>query len=210
MSRFKTCLAALALALCATPSMAGVLATDFSSYLGIWNGSSTFSSVETDLAGYIDFAVYAPGDFPGGFGGYTPTPGEFVYTYQAFVTGPSVMSSVTVNLLNYADNPGTFTGAGVSGDSATLISLVNLDSAAWTFDGVPSGGSTVGLVFSSPYGPLYSTASFLDHGQQASNIPVPSPDSYTIPEPATFTLALAGLVGFAFEMIRRRSRRIRS
>ncbi len=86
---------ASALVLCATPALAGTLASDSSSVLGVWNGSTGFQGYLTDgitktgLTGTIDYAVYTEAqfnlNFPGS--GYAPT-AAYVYTYQAFETGP--------------------------------------------------------------------------------------------------------------------------
>src|SRR4051794_25081179 len=102
-----------AFALTSTPVLAGVLATDVSSYLGIWHGSTPFQGFDTSnnptgLSGHIDWAVYGPGTFPGAFGGYAPTPFEFVYAYQVFTTGTAPTSSLTIDLQNLADNIGSF------------------------------------------------------------------------------------------------------
>src|SRR5689334_17680036 len=144
-----------AFALTSTPVLAGVLATDGSSYLGIWHGSTPFQGFDTfnnptALAGQVDWAVYAPGAFPGAFGGYAPTPGEFVYAYQVFTTDTAPTSSLTIDLQNFADNIGSFSGGGVVGDAPLISFLAAFDSANWLFDGIAQGGSSRGLAFSSP------------------------------------------------------------
>ena len=208
MKHYTRCLGACALTLYASFALAGTLASDVSSYLGIWHGSTPFQGYDlsnnpTGLSGRIEWAVYAPGTFPAGFLGYTPTSGEAVYAYQAFVDGPAPLSSFSVNLVNPANNIGTFSGGGVSGDAPSTAFLIPFDSANWLFDGVPTGGTSEGLVFSSPKTPMFSTGTTIDDGSVAAVIPLPSPDAFNIPEPATSSLAFAALVGFAAGLLRR-------
>lgn len=214
MSRVTTaCLLACALALQAATASAGTLANGVGVYQGTWFGSTPFQGVDpdngnapTDLTGYVEWAVYAPGTFPGGFVGYSAPANEFVYAYQAFVTNTAPLSSLTIDLLNAAGNIGTFTGNGVSGDPSTFPFLIPFNSANWLFDGVPQGGSTVGLAFSSPFIPMLLSGTVIDHGSSASVIPVPSPDSEIIPEPSTFVLAAVGLAALGMRVLRRRGR----
>src|SRR5436305_10055650 len=108
MNRSRIGLFSLALLLLAAPALAGPLATDGSSYQGVWHGSTSYVGVPASggLAGFIDWAVYAPGVFPAGFtpvGAFVPSPGEYLYTYQAYETGSASLTSVSVVLENFAD-----------------------------------------------------------------------------------------------------------
>lgn len=216
MSRVTTkFLLACALACFATTAHAGTLATGVGAYQGTWYGTTPFQGVDpdngnapTDLIGYVEWAVYAPGTFPGGFSGYVPPATDFVYAYQAFVTGAAPLSSLSIDLLNPASNIGTFTGNGVAGDPSTLPFLIPFNSANWLFDGVPQGGSTVGLAFSSPYIPMLLSGTVINHGSAAAVIPVPSPDSELIPEPSSLMLAAFGVVALGFQALRLRGRRV--
>jgi hypothetical protein len=199
-----TCLVAL----CASQSFAGPLSTDPNAYFDgstTWHGSTPFS--HGTLTGFIDWAVYDPAHAPAGLAGYARTPGELIYAYQAYDTGASALSSVSVDLQNFADNIGTFTATGIGGQAALTANLVPLDSATWTFTGVLTGNSTVGMVFSSPMVPMNDVATTLDHGQVVVVDPIPSPSSIRIPEPSTLVLALFGLAGFAFRLLQRRGQR---
>jgi hypothetical protein len=208
----KKYLLAGAIALCAAAASAGPLATDPNAYFDgavTWHGSTGFTA--GSLVGYIDWAVYDPANAPAGLAGYARTPGELIYAYQATETGAAALSSVSVDLQNVADNIGTFTATGVAGQAASLTTppnLIPITSATWSFAGVLTGHSTIGLVFSSPNVPMNDLASTLDHGQNGFAIPVPSPSSLHIPEPGTLTLAACGLIVLAFQWLRRRARTV--
>jgi hypothetical protein len=215
MSRVTTaCFLACALACSATIASAGTLANGVGVYQGIWSGTTSFQGVDpdngnapTDLTGYVEWAVYAPGTFPGSFSGFAAPANEFVYAYQAFVTGAAPLSSLSIDLLNPAGNIGTFTGNGVSGDPASFSFLIPFNSANWLFDGVAQGGTTVGLAYSSPFIPMLLSGTVINHGSAASVIPVPSPDSLPIPEPSSLALAVIGWVALCFHIGRRRGGR---
>jgi len=152
----------------------------------LYTGSTPFS-VGT-LTGYVDYAVFNPGQFP--FGGYTPTAGELTYAYQIFVTGSAPLSSFELALTDPADNIGNFnTLPGTLPNSQNLNPLI---SAKWTFPGIPNGGNSDGLAFSSPRLPQSLFATVVDTGQTTWVIPLPSPGPVGIPEPATLSLVTMG------------------
>jgi hypothetical protein len=164
-------------------------------FSNVWHGSTDYSNT-FGLEGFIDWAVWAPGTFPG-FAGYTPTPGEYVYTYQAAEEGTAALTSYFVTLDNAADNIGEFSGdAGfglVDGVAADLAVILPLNQAEWYwFSGIPTDFRSKGLAFSSPNPPMWSDGTVIDHGTFAFVIPVPSPGGPVIPEPSTFVLAACG------------------
>ena len=153
-----------------------------------WTGSTSFTDGD-NLTGYVDWAVYAPGDFT--YAGYAPTAGEMVYAFQLYTTGSDAIHSLTVALANPADNPGSF--ADLAGDAATSATM-NATSVTWTFGGIGPGGNSEGLAFSSPYVPEDYYGIVIDGGSYALVIPLPSPSNVEIPEPATLgLLAMGGL-----------------
>src|ERR1043165_4826195 len=93
----------LAVIFCAAgPLFAGPLATDPNAYNDgstTWHGSSSFSDPSDNLSGFVDWAVYASGQFPGAFSGYTATAGEFTYAYQVYVTDTAPVSSFEVGIV---------------------------------------------------------------------------------------------------------------
>ncbi|MGD9722312.1 MAG: PEP-CTERM sorting domain-containing protein [Pirellulales bacterium] len=223
MTRTKSLLSlTCALALCAAPALAGPLATAPGVYFDgftTWHGSSPyqgyfdppFNTSPSGLSGDIDWAVWAPGTFPG-FAGYTPTLGEYVYTYQLYETGSAPLTQNIVFTINEADNIGAFTGdAGfglIDGVAPDFLDLVPFSSAEWTFfSGVLSGEHTIGLAFSSPNPPEMSGSVQIDDGTFSFAM-VPAPGGPVIPEPGTFVLASCGLGMMSLFYLRRRSRRV--
>jgi hypothetical protein len=173
----------------------------------VWHGSTPYINA-FGLSGFVDWAVWAPNTFPA-FGGYAPTAGEYVYTYQAAVEGSAALSSVFVTLDNPADNIGTFSGdAGfglVTGVPIDFAQILALNQAEWYwFDGIPTDSRSIGLAFSSPNPPILSDGTLIDHGSSAFVVPVPSPGGPVIPEPSTFVLAACGASLFVVRWFRRR------
>jgi hypothetical protein len=162
-----------------------------------WSGSTPF--VSGTLQGFVDWAVFAPGQFP--FAGYVPTPGQATYAYQVFVQGSAPLSALSVALTDPASNAGSF--ASVPGDAPTSATITPASSVDWTFAGILPGGNSRGLAFSSPKRPQNLFGVVVDTGQSSFVVPLPSPGSVDIPEPAS---ALA-LVAFGGLVVTRRARR---
>ncbi len=203
----------------AGPLPAGPLATAPGVYVdgfaNVWHGSTGYSNV-SGLSGFVDWAVWAPDTFPG-FAGYTPTPGEYIYTYQAAVEGTAALSSLFVTLENAADNAGQFSGDAGFGlvSGVTILSpgvdgylgIDPLNQAEWYwFGGIAENDRSTGLAFSSPNAPMLSDGTLIDHGTSAFVVPVPSPGGPVIPEPSTLVLASCGALVFVVRMLRRRAK----
>jgi hypothetical protein len=209
MSRMKTSLLACVLACCASHALAGPLAIDTTAMPG-WHGTTSYSNIH-GLVGTIDYAVWAPGTFPGIFAGFSAS--DYVYAYQAHETGFADLSQVSVTLTGPTDNSniGNFSGNNgfglVAGDPSISAFINPLDTANWLFDAVVQGSSTDGLAYSSPFGPTWSQARNVDDGTIAFAVPVPSPIT-NAPEPGTLTLAACGFAVMAFQWMRRRGTRM--
>ncbi len=224
MTHLKRIILSCAVALCAAPALAGPLALDTNSVGGVWHGSSLpyqgyfdypGTTQPSGLQGYIEWAVYAPGAFPGGFtASFAVEPGDYVYAYQIYETGPLPVSFMGVTLQTTADSIGEFTGNdgfGLVAGASTLASQLTLTQAQWFFDenGVAQGTTSTGLLFTSPYGPQLLEGNTVDGGSSATAIPLPSPLPPNVPEPGTLVLASFGLVAMGVQLLRRRLRRSR-
>lgn len=172
-----------------------------------WSGTTSFftpgSGPGDFLSGYIEWAVFGPGDFP--YAGYVPTPGELTYAYQIFVdAGSHSVSQMSVSVFNPADNDGSFADIGTVPDTSSSIGPTEV---TWNFAGIPQSSNSIGLAYSSPRLPTDLFGAVIDGGLQSFVIPLPSPGDVNIPEPATVTLlALGCIVGvpFARRALRRR------
>ena len=181
-------------------ALGGPLASEVNHYFDgttHWCGTAAFDS-GAGLNGTIDYCVYQPNMYPAG-GDYTPTPNEFVYAYQVYVTGsvPAVLFSVGMLDSNEANNLSDDLNNGqLGGDDPDLVywtgSDPNLLAANWEW--TTAGLTTYSdvLVYSSINAPLWYLGSIQDGGQGASAL-VPSP-SDVIPEPAALSLLALGVV----------------
>ena len=155
-----------------------------------WSGSTAFDN-SLGVAGYVDWAVFGPGQFPFVAGGYTPTAGEVVYAYQVFNTGSKAIPSLAVALSYAADAIGSFSSLG--GDPITGATVIPGAKAEWQFSGIVPGSGSEGLAFSSSMIPQGFLGFVLGGGTFALMDPLPSPSSL-VPEPcAAGVLALGGL-----------------
>lgn len=201
MSRKIALLVLLGLLISSSTALAGPLAGHANS-IPAFTGSTPFAS--GTLSGYVDYAVFLPGDYPG-YAGYTPTPGELVYAYQITVTGTAPVSVLTVGIDpgNPVDNIGSFIdGYGTEAPIAALFTNFPIDGAEWDFAGIPQGSASIGLAYSSPNIPMDYVGTTIDHGEFAFVVPLPSPSPVAIPEPSS--VVLAALAGIGLVMVRRR------
>ena len=180
-----------------------VSAGDLNGHVSAWNGwtSSTAFDNEQGLSGYVDWAVFGPGDFP--YSGYSPTAGELTYAYQVFCTGTDAISSFSVAVNNPADNVGSFSG--LAGDAVLAAELTVPGSAQWTFAGIDTGGNSEGLAYSSLKVPEDFFGVVVNGGSYAVAIPLPTTSAVDIPEPATIGLLAVG--GALLLLLRRRRAR---
>ena len=158
------------------------------------------------LTAQVDYAVYDRGDYPG----LDPSGGaDYAYVYQIFNDAASTVGvewfSVGLESGAIARNPGEDTSPdapGQSGGQSPLMARVGSTSVSWLFDpGVPVGGHSTTLIFTSPYRPTWKSGALADGGLPTPGSGLlPSP----IPEPATAALLL---VGVAAPLIARRRRR---
>ena len=207
------CAAAIVLAVSGT-ALAGTLASDGNATA---QGTEVFSATVPgfpelgSLEAVVEYAVYSPGDFDTSFPGGDPSGGsDYVYAYQMFNTGPNELDQLTVGL--DAGDDATFIGViddtvgdvGVNPNPSGVTfqgTVPNFTSAKWTYNpdpGVPNGGKSRILFFTSPNSPELDSATVLA-GSIADTQQLPSP----VPEPTTLALAMLGLIGCAMRYRRR-------
>ena len=215
-------------------AFAGPLATDPNAIPGV-QGSSAFFGTNVSITHWVradvEYAVYAPGMFGTsaalGFpGAVDPSGGtDYVYAYEIFNqpvvpptpnpdmlggelagdeplggAGFSAIPAGSTRVGNYSFNPEFGVIPGLSrfvplGDPKTQ--------ANWVF-----GNPTLGpglhsdiLFFTSPYAPRYITSSIIGGNATSASATLPTP----IPEPATLSLALLGLLGLLLRAAMRRA-----
>ena len=159
------------------------------------------------LAGDVEWAVFAPGDFTIDTGGtWAPGSGEMAYVYQVYSSGTDAVSKYEVPLMNPAGNIGAFEAVGITGIIPSGMSLIAPGSAMWQFlsDGIDQEENSRALVYSSPTIPIDLYSIVVNGGTYTLAIPVPSPGSEPIPEPSVLVLLLVGLVMVALQRFTRR------
>jgi len=194
--------------LCAASVSAGLLdtGTPYTDATRTWRDTTSFDGSmygNPNLAGTIDWVVFAPGQFP--FSGFTPPSDQCSYVYQVNSSGSDHITSYSVYLNNEANNQDSFTDTdnGVSGDPPTGEILTPYTTVEWQFAGIVQDGESEGLVFTSPNTPENAVGLLVNGGSVAFAIPVPAPSSNPIPEPATILSLLIGLCVFAAYRLKR-------
>ena len=156
----------------------------------LWEGTSPYSS--GSLTGYIEWAVFGPGEFP--FSGYTPAPGQFTYVYQIVNTGDAAVSYWGVGLDYEASLIDWFASSdplvdGVAPSSCQITGY----SGEWNFTSLGGGTTSTGLVFSSPNKPTFYYGLIIDSGESCFIDDISSAGPEAIPEPTTIWLVASGL-----------------
>jgi hypothetical protein len=180
-------------------------------------GFATFSQPGFDME--LDYAVFAPGDYPGaGVTGTDPSGGaRWVYAYQAFVQSGSAgnVSDISIGLLSganvfdedvnafhvaYQDTlHQTLGGDAVTSSGFSPFGDPNPTSVLMNFAGIAPGNHSVVFLLTSPNPPTFTSATATGGPAEQDTQLVPSP----APEPATL-----GLLGMgALALLRRRKRR---
>lgn len=178
-----------------------------------WQGNTPFVGDDNpNLAGSIDWAVFAPGVFGAAFPdavfpvGYSLPTDQFTYVYQVHcLPGRVPISLFAVALQNEASHISTFTASGVNGDGTSDTPTIYNPpegSAVWNFAGILT--DSCGLLFSSRMTPMDYYSVIVDEGTVANGIEVSSPSPTSIPEPATIWLLSSGL---GLVLVLRRCRR---
>jgi hypothetical protein len=191
---FRTsCSLVLVAALSASTAVAGPLGSDPNG-IPEYTGSVSFNADDTLLVD-LDYAVYAPGDYPDdGVNGQDPSDGaEYVYAYQAYnVSSSASLTTVTVGLTDgaLANNPMGDPLHVEVGGAAPTFSVVQPTSVLSNFSTPPVGPGDFSSVFlyTSPYEPTFFATSVIGGGIADQQL-APSP----LPEPSCLGLLIVGL-----------------
>jgi hypothetical protein len=197
----------LAIGLLASSASAGLLGTGLSFYDGTktWEGTSHYANAY-GLSGDFDWAVFTANNYSSLFPpsqGYTPTPGELVYTYQIH-NGPGLEVSLDqLRLLSGApaDHAGYFIVSSAL-EQVPYSTSITSTNVTWDFrapNNIPANGDSRGMVFSSPRLPRNDLDYIVDGGTSCTITGVGGPGTVSIPEPSTLLLlamagAFAGLI----------------
>ena len=172
-----------------------------------WQNTTHFlaSNSERALDIQVDYAVFAPGQFPGSytpFAGFAaPAANEYVYAYQIYNVGTahggtsgSAFSQLAVDILSPVSSLGKDeSGAGPTGDAgglSTSFAFLSQQGASYLFlvPALQVDQYSVVLFLTSTYGPSFAQATVYDHGLSATgNLPMP------LPTPASASLLVLGL-----------------
>ena len=159
--------------------------------------AGTVPFVASGFSTEVDFAVWAPGDYPFSTAGITPLagtfdPGAFVYAYQIHNSDSSTFGITALGI----DSAGGVM-AGIAYDLLVDTAMDDIApsggvllpafSAEYVFGAVPPDGFSSVLLLSSPDGPAFAAATVIDGGVDADG-QLPSP----VPAPGA---AMLGLIG---------------
>ena len=194
----KTAVACLAFLVCLAMLVGNVSAGVLPAHADAYDSGATPFDNGT-LTGTIEWAVFAPGDFPfTPTGSWAPDDAAMTYVYQLYSTGTDHVSSYTVPIYNPADNIGAFEDApDITGVLPASSSLSVPGSAQWFFS-IATGENSSAVAFSSPQLPTDIYSVVVNGGGYAIAVPVPTPGSTSIPEPGTTALLVGALTFLAF------------
>lgn len=202
----RVCVMAVAVALAATAAQASLMHEDPAAMLA-WQGTQHYQASDATylLDVDVDYAVYAPGAYPGA----DPSGGtDYVYAYEIFNTVNAGSVEAGLLLVGLQQSSGArnigldvSSGApGLAGGVTPDITYIGATGAGWSFsvDTVDYGEDSVTLILTSLNGPTWQYASVADGGLSAER-ELPSP----LPEPATLLLLTSGAVLTYFTRRRR-------
>jgi hypothetical protein len=172
-----------------------------------WCGTAYLPPAQdTAVAGYVEWAVYAPGQFPFSGDGYTAPANEYTYVYQVFGTGSTAITNFSAEIFNAADTIGAFSDPTYfppltdEAPTAPYNLYPPPGEASWDFEGISAGGSSWALVYASRNAPTAGYGYIVNHGTYEYNFEgtysdqtdyslLPAPSA----EPASLWLLATGL-----------------
>jgi hypothetical protein len=188
------CLSAILAAICLAAGLPS--AADAAFYTGtdtLISGQASFSSSSARLYGYVDYAVYSPGDFTGS----DSFPDKFFYCYQIFNSPTS--SNIARFIVNLnpdvtAYSPDSFIFS--ADDIKPNYASIQQNDAVYMFNSrIAANNNSYVLFFASDYGPAIDSSTIIGtlFGSTSVQIPIPASGTEPVPEPASLLLlALAG------------------
>ena len=147
------------------------------------SGSAPFYNSPAKLYGYVDYAVYSPGDF-------AFSDDKFTYCYQIFNSSTSSgIGRFTVNLNSdeTAYSPGYFISS--ENDICPITEFISPSTVAYLFNSnyrITAGSNSSVLFFTSDSRP--ETNSIILTGATTGSLTFQIPPSTTTPEPASLLL----------------------
>jgi hypothetical protein len=167
-----------------------------------WQGTQAYFAPAPvgggQLKADVDFAVFAPGQFGLSYGGAADPSGgaHYVYAYQVHNTAPGAVGDRSISMMTVGldgnESPagiGFVLAGGLAPSSASFIPAgPPHTSAGWSFTGAllaPTMTSEI-LIFTSPHGPEFDTASLLGGINNTQMLPSP------VPEPTSVVLFILG------------------
>jgi hypothetical protein len=186
------------------PSVANAsLADDSTAIMFGQTPQFSYTATTPKLFGYVDYAVYAPGDYSGSI---SFPADQYVYCYQIFVLPTSgAIGFFTVNLDSdataYNQTFDALASSGVSGGSAPSSSSIQNNTVNYVFArtaAITANNHSDVLIFSSNFAPQFGDGVVSGTLPGSVHIEIPTPT----PEPAS--LLLMTLAAPALLRIRRR------
>jgi hypothetical protein len=164
------------------------------------SGRASFSNSSSQLYGYVDYAVYSPGDFIGS----DSFPDKFFYCYQIF--GSSTSSNIGRFIVNldsdvtaYSPDYFIFSADDIKPNYATI----QQNDVVYMFNGrITANHNSYVLFFAGDFGPGIDSGTIIGTLIGSTEVQIPIPTLEPTPEPAS--LLLLALASPALLKTRRR------
>ena len=189
------------------PSVANAALADDTTAITFGQTPFSYTTTTPKLFGYVDYAVYAPGDYSGSL---SFPADQYVYCYQIFVSSTSgAIGFFTVNLDSdataYSQASDTVSASGVLGGSVPTSSSISVQNGIVTYnfvrtDAITANNHSAVLLFTSDFAPQLGEGIISGAFPGSVYIELSTPT----PEPASLLL-LALATPFLLKTRRRKS-----
>jgi hypothetical protein len=180
------------------PSVADAAFYDYTDTL--ISGRVSFSSSSSQLYGYVDYAVYSPGYFPGS----DSFPDKFFYCYQIFDSSESssiarLIVSLDSDITAYSPDFFLFS----ADDIKPIYTTIQQNDVVYAFNGrITADHNSYVLFFAADIGPEIYPNTIVGTVLGSTSVQIPIPATEPVPEPAS--LLLLALASPALLKTRRR------